>query len=261
MPQVLYKYLPPERKTYLSNGLLRFTPPSALNDPYEALPGISEELLKVVFSLVKKEFDEIPEGLKSLESDPSLLIEYFYKQGMQKIDSTLGILSLSKRWDNPLMWSHYTESHQGLCIGFNLKHSFFDTNENYKTNQNMTVLPVKYSDKRFLLAPERMNRQEALDVLHIKSLDWEYEEEVRVVATLKEATKIIPASPYDISLFKIPHEAISEIIVGLRVDNEVVEQAQELANELSIPLYKTIISKQSFILDRVLINNKDKIIP
>ena len=34
----LFKYLPPERKTFFTDFLLRFTQPSDLNDPFECLP-------------------------------------------------------------------------------------------------------------------------------------------------------------------------------------------------------------------------------
>jgi len=35
---IVYKYLPPDRKTYLDDELLRFTQPGALNDPFECIP-------------------------------------------------------------------------------------------------------------------------------------------------------------------------------------------------------------------------------
>ncbi len=45
---ILYKYLPCRRKDYLDKKeknyqLLRFTQPRAFNDPFECLPGLSQE--------------------------------------------------------------------------------------------------------------------------------------------------------------------------------------------------------------------------
>lgn len=253
MTKILYKYLPPERKTYLSDGLLRFTPPSALNDPYEVLPGISDEALEESFTLVKSKYSEMPEHLRNLENDPSPFIEYYLKQCMGKINNSLGILSLSESWNNPLMWSHYTDSHQGLCIGFNSKHSFFAVNKIGETKQGMIALPVKYSDRRFVLTAKKMNMKDVHDVLYVKSLDWKYEKEVRVIATLDKAVKIVDATPFNISLFNVPHDAICEIIIGLRATQEIKESAMRLANELSISLYETVISRQTFKLERILI--------
>ncbi|HEX7763603.1 MAG TPA: DUF2971 domain-containing protein [Cellvibrio sp.] len=253
MTKILYKYLPPERKTYLSDGLLRFTPPSALNDPYEVLPGISDEALESSFASVKSKYSEMPEHLRNLENDPSPFIEHFLKQGMGKINNSLGILSLSESWNNPLMWSHYTDSHQGLCIGFNSKHSFFAVNKIGETKQGMIALPVKYSDRRFVLTAKKMNMKDVHDVLYVKSIDWKYEKEVRVIATLDKAVKIVDATPFNISLFNVPHDAICEIVIGLRATQEIQESAMRLANELSISLYKTVISRQTFNLERILI--------
>lgn len=253
MTKILYKYLPPERKTYLSDGLLRFTPPSALNDPYEVLPGISDEALEASFALVKSKYSEMPEHLRNLENDPSPFIEHFLKQGMGKINNSLGILSLSESWNNPLMWSHYTDSHQGLCIGFSSKHSFFAVNKIGETKQGMIALPVKYSDRRFVLTAKKMNMKDVHDVLYVKSIDWKYEKEVRVIATLDKAVKIVEATPFNISLFNVPHDAICEIVIGLRATQEIKESAMRLANELSISLYKTVISRQTFNLERILI--------
>jgi hypothetical protein len=33
----------------------------------------------------------------------------------------LGVISFSKRWNSILMWSHYSESHTGFCVGFDTK--------------------------------------------------------------------------------------------------------------------------------------------
>lgn len=38
MDNIIYKYLPIERLSYLEDELLRITQPSDLNDPFECLP-------------------------------------------------------------------------------------------------------------------------------------------------------------------------------------------------------------------------------
>lgn len=44
---------------------------------------------------------------------------------MRLINKQLGILSLTRRWDNLLMWAHYGEAHQGLVVGLNDTDDFF----------------------------------------------------------------------------------------------------------------------------------------
>ncbi|ELG4788131.1 hypothetical protein BBM86_05200 [Vibrio parahaemolyticus] len=254
MKKTFYKYLPPERDTYFSDSLLRFTPPSDLNDPYEGLPGISEELLDKVLSIAKLPFLQPPEGLKALERDPSLFIEPFLRKGMAKIDSALGILSLSEFWNNPLMWSHYAASHQGFCVGFDSEHQYFDFNEHQSTCHDMTVLPVNYSNQRFMLTTKRMDKKDVFNSLCTKSTDWTYEGEIRMISSLMKADKTITKEPYNIALFKVPHDSITELTIGLRSSSELEKKARLLARDLSVPLYRTAVSRNSFDLDRILLN-------
>ncbi|EPJ44297.1 MAG: hypothetical protein OFPII_35920 [Osedax symbiont Rs1] len=43
-----------------------------------------------------------------------------------------GILSMTERIDNLLMWSHYADSHTGFVIGFDPSHDFFDGTKSNK---------------------------------------------------------------------------------------------------------------------------------
>src|SRR5438105_1260976 len=52
---ILYKYLPPERITFLNDELLRFTQPGDLNDPFECIPTISKvDLMAVISGAVER---------------------------------------------------------------------------------------------------------------------------------------------------------------------------------------------------------------
>jgi len=135
-----YKYLPPERIRVLSDGLIRFIPPSDLNDPFECVPIISlEETRRVLDAYIEETEagildDIINEGLPrkadweafqqrkkellaKLEENPSEIRDHFFQEAERRINTTIGILSLSKRWDSSLMWAHYCASHTGFCVG------------------------------------------------------------------------------------------------------------------------------------------------
>ena len=56
----IYKYLPAERDTYFKDALLRFSPPSELNDPYECLPVLSKEVENLEINSMKKKLKEAP---------------------------------------------------------------------------------------------------------------------------------------------------------------------------------------------------------
>jgi hypothetical protein len=77
-----------------------------LNDPFEL----------VAADLNKKSHRRALEGLR------------------QTLSRDTGLLCFSESWDHLLMWSHYANKHQGICLGFDVDDKF--------------VARVKYSDRR-----------------------------------------------------------------------------------------------------------------
>ena len=77
-----------------------------LNDPYERFISI-------------KDYQQQLNNLKNIFSQHRAhltLIEQSLKNIIDMKDTKLGILSLSKRYDDELLWAHYANSHKGFCI-------------------------------------------------------------------------------------------------------------------------------------------------
>jgi hypothetical protein len=272
----LYKYLPPERATYLSDSLLRHSPPSALNDPYECRPGITEELEKLACKFLEVELSKPPEylstlsrnerriekrsyeknlkiKLSTLKNDPDIINDYFYTQAIHNLDKNLGILSLSKRWDSGLMWSHYTQAHEGFCVGFKEEHEYFRKDSPKAEIGDFILEQVNYSNERSMVPHQRPTKREAFKIMFSKSSDWEYEKEVRAIDMLKNADKTIEMKPYNLSLFNVPHEAVGEVVIGLRANDNLYESISQFGKTHSIPVYKAKVSKRSFDIDRLMV--------
>ena len=77
------------------------------------------------------------------------------------------------------MWSHYGEKHNGICLGFDLLHSW--------------TLPISYEAKRLLDAAEDERSTDYKDLgrrlLTTKYEEWEYEKEVRMIIKLNDAIR------------------------------------------------------------------------
>ena len=76
-----------------------------LNDPYEGFISI-------------KDYQQQLNNLKNIFSQHRAnltLIEQSLKNIIDMKDTKLGILSLSKRYDDELLWAHYANSHKGFC--------------------------------------------------------------------------------------------------------------------------------------------------
>lgn len=80
------------------------------------------------------------------------------------------ICSLSKRNDIGIMWTHYAEEHKGCCIEVEV------------TAKSWKRIEVKYQSSSI----EISDTSSLLDILKIKSIQWNYEEEVRYIKTAKD---------------------------------------------------------------------------
>jgi len=261
---IVYKYLPPARLTYLDDGLLRFTQPAALNDPFECLPRIS---VAQVGQLLREETDKNIDfvknssaGRKERRANVTSLKRKRRKQNTKTAatarddywqqfnrfqNKQVGIFSLSARADSTLMWAHYCESHAGFCIGFRGGDEFFLTGAGRGKDNVIPLQPVRYSNERVQIPLEDGKK---LQIEHIltKCKDWEYEAEMRVAFRLKTADKTLHCKPYRVHLFEVPHLIISEMIVGARATKQVRDKVLAFAKKLRVPCLQAVPSDETF---------------
>ena len=89
-----------------------------------------------------------------------------------------GILCFSRNWDNLLLWSHYGDSHTGICMGFDIPEGSlgwnYDTDVLYQPN----LLQIR--------RPEDVNFDLASRLFRTKHESWSYEQEVRMFVGLHD---------------------------------------------------------------------------
>lgn len=225
----LYKYVPPYRRdgklSILDNLRIRFTPFLEMNDPFESF---------FILEPLDRELEQAKaDGFLAETIEARMMLEYLNRH--------LGLLSLSARKDELLLWAHYADNHRGMVIGFDSNHSFFQ-NEVHIRDRNYDVLinitspgfgslrEVTYQNDRF---PIKLG-EDVLEAFFYKSQHWQYEEEYRVFRSLADAND---ASVTGIHLFDIPPEAITVVIAGARADESL---RSAIKNKLSQPQYNHI---------------------
>lgn len=234
IPQFVYKY---QSQKFIESLLLKnhlwFSSPLTFNDPFDCQISLNTE----------NTHDEIIKYFKDLDVDESnkqLVINTFVNdsdkwhkhlnQSARDAVSSFGICCFSKKEDDILLWSHYGDSHKGVCIKFDiLKDTVFFSN----------LAPVKY-DKNYPVFNHIKDPNATKTVLMLtKSESWAYEEEFRVIKFEKTGG------------IKIAKIAIVEITFGCRCEQNYIDNIISLTKKLKYNLIyrKAKINKSGFILD------------
>lgn len=220
---ILYKYMPLERKGFWTDYTLRFTQPSAFNDPFDCLPSYSF----------------IPEQLMPEYSGFGELAALFY--GMEKdsarFNDDTAIFCMSEVWDSVLMWAHYADSHKGFAVGFDVSHPFFDFEKPYGTRK------VKYCKSR-----PKSTEIDIKDELYYKLDVWSYEQEWRLCREVYKADQTINDS---IFLFRLPRESVKSVRFGICMPEHEKMEIYKKVSGTGIQCYQVMRNYQTYALHSV----------
>ena len=177
--------------------------------------------------------------------NPTRTLKKQFKDYKDKVSKTYGILSFSKDWRNPILWSHYADSHKGIALGFELP--------SYK------AIEVKYLKERPLfkgdtlkIAPDNFDwehNQFLKRIVNIKFKSWGYEDEVRSIHLL---TKLTYEKPYYFKTFA-NDLILKEVIIGCRSkykDEKMIKLLSDnkgvrlIGSRMAYKSYKVVQNKQ-----------------
>ena len=234
-PLPLYKYVSMNDLRRILESSIRFTQPSAFNDPFELLPEMvmpadePQRRINVAFDILAKrrilseeEVKAIPDGWGSSD--------VMSRDIVQQLSKLIGILSLSRVRDSLLMWSHYADQYAGAVVEFDGSHEFFagqieveyrSTRPRRHLNSYLSGVPVPVAE------------------LCVKSDQWAYEQEVRVIRTLSECEESSnDRRRFPVFIRRLPADAIKSVILGERTtvgdQREVFERVKHTNISLSL---------------------------
>lgn len=235
---ILYKYMSFEAaKQVMAEPSVGFSCLEDLNDPFECTSFGFEEDKNTIIT---------PEIASSACKN--------------RFSRKYGVLSLTRHPLNPLMWSHYGDSHQGVVIGF-------DVDLAGLSDAGSCTIPSQYGEVVYTSTkPHRdlplLSTEELMGIgkdvkfdpntynlvkraFLYKSLEWGYEEEVRVVKNIASLPfnyhfsegrhaewRKIKISGRPLYLLDIPEESIKEIYLGRHVYKNVSKKNILTADEL-----------------------------
>lgn len=244
----LFKYVCPQRIDILENRMICFSTPQQLNDPFELNPHIEgvvtqetcNSSIKDEVAKLRGEYSRLPRNSRrkmTFDDFARQVSDFAHKEltsevklGMAKkakviIDKELvgkiGILSLTERPDNLLMWAHYADSHQGFVIEFDPESSFFNQRRS-SFDEFGYLREVKYSEARPSLILEEV---EDISPYLTKGNVWKSECEWRMMLPIHMRNKQLPCGH---NLFSFPPLAIKRIILGCRTTDVTKKIVKEV---------------------------------
>lgn len=292
---LIYKYLHPDRIDLLQDLHIRFTQPSLFNDPFEMNPYISEiateeeidiHLEKNHDDLVMEEFSKLPRSVRrklNLEQFTSAYKKEEIRKSVKAsakgyglvnarnslkdaMSKAIGILCLTTKPDNLLMWAHYAESHSGMVIELDSDNEFFSPtfyceDKPEQIDEDLMrdygkLIEVDYQPNRPNII---VSQVKGFDQLLVKGCDWEYEDELRMLMPTSKANRVATdASGNQVFLFSISPSAIRKVILGCRATDLFIQSVKSTIDSnpaLShIKIEKMVLHEQHFSLVHSSIN-------
>jgi len=258
--KILYKYANWDNKYHkrlITHNEIYFASAKQFNDPFDSnIPfridlRSDEDNLNVIRQLIRTNNPLWNDSQIEVEANNILKQENWGKEEnkaeaeksrLQFMFEKNGIFSLSEVKDNILMWSHYSDSHRGFCIGFNVEslERFLD---DYSNHQGFpcVVYKIRYSRLFPILVPgtDLLDSKFIIDAFTIKADDWNYEKEWRYILTGTTSHKML-----------LGESIISEVILGCRMPEDNKEEIIKIVKGKNIKpkLFIAERSKDSFSL-------------
>ncbi len=201
----LYKYVTIDVLIKIINGSIRFTQPGAFNDPFEMLPELhipeeyGEKILNVQFDILsprrESAVSELPRDFESEHCNDTNS-----RRILASINKSIGVLCLSKNPASLLMWSHYADEYSGCVIEIDDEHDFFQgqIDIDYRESRPKKDISSYLCDKQPIPISE----------LCVKSIEWVYEREVRIIRNLSDCKMGSDDEKFPIYTMDIPQECI-----------------------------------------------------
>jgi hypothetical protein len=248
LPCYLYKYRPlsgeyvKRVEAIICDNELYFAPPLSFNDPFDCKPYFAEtasiaEKEKYTHQLLLRECPNLQPfartaKAKRIARDPRNFQYYLETANSHFADfaQKMGVLSLSAINNDLLMWAHYADSHQGICLEFKSQFPFFDQADG-----------VIYNKNRPQISLIKMSHEEmAKHAFMTKSDHWEYEKEWRILSIKKGH-----------GACEYPKEALCGLIFGAQISTQNKEMVMEWISQRNSPIqvYQAHLSDKHFALE------------
>lgn len=234
--EILYKYRVIDSKGHteriFTHNELYFSRPLDFNDPFDCLPKFIFTASKIaVKQFLEEQLSILEPNLINRRQRKARLKELMKKKRWKnpkimhnlekhfnfKIKNETGICSFSQIPDHVLMWSHYADSHRGICLQFEQKSD---------TPYLGTAKKVHYQKEYPIINPivDSME-QKVVSIFLTKAKFWEYEREWRII--------LAQSGP---GAYPFPPEHLKGVILGVYISDDNKDQVISWIRERDCPI-------------------------
>ncbi|MEB3312156.1 MAG: DUF2971 domain-containing protein [Snowella sp.] len=157
----------------------------------------------------------------------------------------LKICALSKTANDILMWSHYANGHQGVCIEIDFDNfNYSEEKDEYFIDEgadSLFIKRIKYTKNIFSILGGDYHKKVAIDILSRKIDKWKYEQEYRAFCKSERGIEKAIGK-------------VTKVITGIRSDDKII-------NEIKKDSPKNIIfvkAEIDFEKNKIIYNDKKK---
>jgi hypothetical protein len=243
-PSRLFKYVTIDTLMHILSSGIRFTQPGDFNDPFELLPEICvpndqvEQQIAIAFDIKAKRRSPSV-GEVGENSDGYNCCDITSRNIMKDLNQSIGMLCLSRAGDSLLMWSHYAAQYAGAVIELDGSNAFFDgqIEVEYRSHRPRKDIGAYLSESVAVPLAE----------LCVKSEQWRYEDEVRIVRPLSSCEDTGRRSrDFPIYVQKVPEICIREITLGERTSIENQREVWDTIKDTNISLSLAAIANWGY---------------
>lgn len=251
IPAVLYKYSPPINARYIGACSLRFSPPAAFNDPFDGLPDTKATRAMAGYGQALEEARKKAQmmlGVREARKIMPIVVELAMIGAIKRLQQDLDnfrILCLSKcspeTMAAALMMGHYCNSHTGFVYEFATDHVW--VRSHYGTSDRSRAMgPVKYRSRRPSIPYDGRH------ALFVKSSDWSYEREYRLVRNVRQSANELIGAGRDIACF--PPKMLKAITLCCNaskgIENKVRSQLESNRKLRHVRLFKLSVEPDRY---------------
>jgi hypothetical protein len=246
----LYKYVSIDGLKRILGGSVRFTQPGAFNDPFELLPELvirknhQDACTSINFDLLAARRIP-PVGEVENISDQHTSSDLTSRNIVKDLNKAIGIFCVSKSSNALLMWSHYADQYSGAVIEFDGSHEFF----NGQIDIEYRECRQKKDFDSYFTEPV------PLAEICVKSIDWQYEKEVRIIRKLSDClnTNTKDQRGFPVFVQNMPSSCIKTVALGERTSVLHQREAYSIVRNTEIGLSLSALDNNGYTFRREIV--------